>query len=194
MDWRRSDMGVLFGLLGSLAKVEETAGAGLAIALLLIIPLLVVLIYIFSGWLLYRIGKKLNYPNSWYAWIPFLNVYMMCELGEKDMTFFLLVLLFMFLCGIVSTVMLVMAWMRIAERCGKENWWGILIIIPIVNWVILYILGSGEPVPVGYPPQGYTGYPPPQQPYAPPPPPGQQPPQSITPPPPPPPPPPPQQQ
>ncbi len=180
-------MGGLFGLLGLLADARDAEGAGLAIALIFVFILLFVLLYIFTGWLLYRIGKRLNYPNSWYAWIPFLNIYMMCELGEKDMTYFLLTLLFTFVCGIVATVMLIIAWMRIAERCGKESWWGILTIIPIVNWVIMYILGSGEPIPAGYPPQGYAGYPPTQQPYAPPPPPpGQQPPQGPTPPPPPP--------
>ena len=126
--------------------------------------------YILAAWLLYRIGKKLGYENSWFAWIPFLNIYMMVDLSYKETgTWFIIILIFMFCCGLVSTVMLIICWMDIAERCGKESWWGILMIIPIVNFVIMYILDTG-PAPPQQPPYGtgggYGGYqPPPQQAY-----------------------------
>jgi len=155
--------------------------------------------YILYAWLLYRIGKKLGYENSWFAWIPFLNIYMMVDMSFKETgTWFIIILIFMFCCGLVSAVMLLIVWMDIAERCGKESWYGILMIIPIVNFFIMYILGTG-PAPPQQPPYGtgggYGGYQPPQQGYPQQPPP-QQPPQQgypQQPPPPPPPPPPPQQ-
>ena len=155
-----------------------------------------ILFYILSAWLLYRIGKRMSYENSWYAWVPILNMWMMTELAGRDMTFFLILLLGTFFCFIVAIVMMVILWMDIAERCGKERWYGVLMIIPIVNWFIMYSLGSGPQLPPqppmsgGYPgqygPQPPYGPPPqgPQQPYAPPPPP-QQPQPPYTPPPPP---------
>ncbi|MDD3718356.1 MAG: DUF5684 domain-containing protein [Actinomycetota bacterium] len=134
-----------------------------------------ILFYIFYGWLLYRIGKKLNYPNSWYAWVPILNLWMMTELAGRDTTFFIILLLGTFLCGIVGLVMTVILWMDIAEKCGKDRVYGILTIIPIVNLFIMYVLGSGPRVPPQPPAAGYPGQygPPPQGPpsqYPPPPP------------------------
>ncbi len=113
------------------------------------------LFYVLSAWLLYRIGKKLGYENCWYAWVPILNYWMMTELAGKDTTWFIIMVVFMFCCGIVTFVMMIMLFMEIAERCGKERWWGILIIIPIVNFVIMYILGSGPAVPPS-PRRGHT--------------------------------------
>jgi hypothetical protein len=180
--------------------------AGAVIALVLISLLFALLFYILTAWLLYRIGKRLGYDRPWFAWIPIANMYMMVDLSTKEtVTWFLVILITMFIpcINIVGLVMLIIVWMDVAERCGKERWWGILIIIPIVNFVIMYILGNGPAVPPGPPSTGYPGqygpppggpqppYGPPQQPptYAPPQPP-QQPQPPYTPPPPPPPPPP----
>ncbi|MBN2025722.1 MAG: hypothetical protein JW854_03005 [Actinobacteria bacterium] len=167
--------------------VEVSGGAAWGIILGSLLA--AVVFYVLSAWLLYRIGKRFNYENSWYAWVPILNMWMMTELAGRDMTFFLILLLGTFFCFIVGIVMMVILWMDIAEKCGKERWYGVLVIIPIVNWFIMYSLGSGPQIPRqppmsgGYP--GQYGPPPqgPQQPYAPPPP--QQPQQPYTPPPPP---------
>jgi hypothetical protein len=140
-----------------------------------------VLFYIFSGWLLYRIGKKFNYDRPWFAWVPFANMYMIVGLSNRESNWFWIILITSFIpcINIVAVVMMIMCFMDIAENCGKESWWGILIIIPIVGWVIMYMLGSGpavtpQPPAAGYP--GQYGPPPqgPQPPYAPPPPPPQQ--------------------
>jgi hypothetical protein len=59
--------------------------------------------------------------------------------------------------------MLIIVWMNIAERCGKDSWWGILTIIPIANFVAMYVIGSGKIVPSGVRGTGvdYIGLPPP---------------------------------
>lgn len=166
-----------------LAKARSSSGTGTGIAAALLIVLLilalVVVFYILSAWLLYRIGKKMGYDKNWMAWVPFANYYMMCELAGKDMTFFVIMLLGSFICGFVTLVMMIICWMEIAQRMGRESWWGILVIIPIVNFFIMYLIGEGQPVvyyqaqptasaPGYYPPQ--QGYAPPPQGYAPPPP------------------------
>lgn len=189
-------------LTGASSSSSDELGAGAVIAIVLLVFALAIGFYILSGWLLYRIGKKMGYDKNWMAWVPIANYWMMCELAAKDATFFIVMLLGSFICPIVMFVMMIMLWMEIAERMGKESWWGILTIIPIVNFVIMYLIGEGTPLayyqkgapaaaPGYYPPQqGYA--PPPQQGYAPPPPPPQgyappaPPPQGYTPPPPPP--------
>ncbi|MEW6555503.1 MAG: DUF5684 domain-containing protein [Actinomycetota bacterium] len=159
---------VELSLLRDVTYEYEVSG-GSAAAIIIVSILVGIAFYILSAWLLYRIGKKLGYENSWYAWVPILNYWMMTELAGKDTTWFIIMVVFMFCCGLVTFVMMVMLFMEIAERCGKERWWGILIIIPIVNFVIMYILGSGPAAPPGPPAGGYGGQygPPPQGPQPP---------------------------
>jgi hypothetical protein len=163
--------------------VEVSGGAAWGIILGSLLAAIV--LYILGGWLLYRVGKRFGYENSWYAWVPFLNIWMLVQLSNREDSWFWIILITMFIpcINIVGLVMFIMVWMDIAERCGKESWWGILVIIPIVNFVIVYILGSGPAVPPRPPAAGYPGQPgqygppqgppPPQQPptYTPPPPP-----------------------
>lgn len=42
-----------------------------------------ILVFLLLGWLLYRIGKKLDYKYSWFAWIPIVNLYMMVDLSKR---------------------------------------------------------------------------------------------------------------
>ena len=109
-----------------------------------------IIFYVLTAWLQYRIGKRLGYEKSWYAWVPFLNLYMMTDLSTKDTwTWFWVILILSFIpcINIIAFIMLIIVWMDIAEACGKDRWFGILYIIPIANWVMMYILGSGEAVP-----------------------------------------------
>jgi len=133
--------------------------------------LLGIVFYVVYGWLLYRIGKRLGYDRPWFAWIPFANMYMIVELSNRENSWFWIILITSFIpcINLVGTVMMIICFMDIAEKCGKENWWGILIIIPIVGWVVMYILGSGPAVPPQPPAAGYPGQYGPQPPYGPPP-------------------------
>ncbi len=171
---------LLSSLIGAIALEADESG-GIIAAIVLLILLFALLSYVITAWLLYRIGKKLGYKDSWLAWVPIGNVYMMVDLSkENTMPWFLAILITSLIpfINIASVVMLVIVWADIAERCGKERWWGILLLIPIVNWIVMYSMGSGPAVPP-YPTTGtYPGQPgmPPnisQQPtYTPPPPPG----------------------
>ena len=137
-------------LLSLLQVTVNTDNGGINVGII-IGPLIAgILIYILTAWLLYRIGKKLNYEKSWYAWIPILNLYMMTGLSTKDtMNWFLLIFVLSLIpcINIIAVIMLIIVWMDIAEACGRERWYGILFIIPIANWVMMYILGSGEAAP-----------------------------------------------
>jgi len=157
--------GVCSVLFSTLAQTTyEYTSDALPTSIIIAVLLLVLVFYLLNSYLLYRIGRKLGYAHSWYAWVPILNVYMMVDLSYKDTsTWFLMIIIFMFLCGIVSTIMLIIVWMNIAERCGKDSWWGILTIIPIANFVAMYVIGSGKIIPAGVHRTGvdYIGLPPP---------------------------------
>jgi hypothetical protein len=102
--------------------------------------------WLLSGWLLYRICKKLGYPRPWYAWIPFLFVWMMVELSDQDTGWFWIIIICTFIpcISFVALVMFIIVAMDLTEKCGRPRWWAILWLVPILSWVIMYITASGE--------------------------------------------------
>lgn len=98
-------------------------------------------LYAYSAITLMFIAKKTNTPNAWMAWIPFLNMYLMCKAAGKSIIWFVLLLI-----PFVNIVAIVVLWCAIAERLGRPSWWGILMLVPIANFVIMGMLAfSGGP-------------------------------------------------
>lgn len=91
--------------------------------------------YVFSALALMFIAKKTKTPNAWMAWVPFLNLYLMCKAAGKSGLWIILLLI-----PFVNIIGIVLIWAAIAERLGKPMWWGILMLVPIANLVIVAIL------------------------------------------------------
>jgi hypothetical protein len=87
--------------------------------------------YVYFALALQTIANKTATPNSWLAWIPIANVFLMLGVAKKPMWWFIL-----FLIPLVNIVMAVIVWMAIAEARQKPNWWGILTIVPIANLIV----------------------------------------------------------
>jgi len=96
-------------------------------------------VYIWVALCLQTIANKTNTPNSWLAWIPIANIYLMCKVAGKPGWWTIL-----FFIPLVNIVFAIIVWMGIAEARGKPSWWGILMIIPLVNFVIMGILAFGK--------------------------------------------------
>lgn len=90
-------------------------------------------------------ANRLGVPNGWFAFIPFLNYWLFCQMDEKDNTYFIIMLIFSFCCPIVTLVMLIIILMDLSVRFGFESYWGILYIIPIFNLYVVYKLAFTEP-------------------------------------------------
>lgn len=97
-----------------------------------------VAIYVYTSLAYYTIATKLNYENPWMAWVPFVNLWMMVELAQKEFWWFIL-----FFLPIVNLAAAVVITMAIAERVGKPSWWGILVIVPFVNLAVPGVLAWG---------------------------------------------------
>ena len=91
----------------------------------------IVAAYVYMGLALQTIADKTNTANSWLAWIPIANLFLMLNVAKKPAWWFIL-----FLIPLVGVVMLIIVWMAIAEARGKPNWWGILMIVPLANLVV----------------------------------------------------------
>jgi uncharacterized membrane protein YhaH (DUF805 family) len=98
-----------------------------------------VAIYIWMAICLQKIAEKTNTPNSWLAWIPVANLYLMCKIAGKAWWWMLLCLI-----PYVNIIFVIIIWWKIAEARGKPGWWGLLLLIPIVNFVIPGILAFSD--------------------------------------------------
>src|SRR6266436_1574436 len=114
-------------LFGGAALAQESESTGPFAALTGLVLILsigfIVAFWVYFALALQTIADKTNTANSWLAWIPIANLFLMLNVAKKPMWWFIL-----FLIPLVSLVMLVIAWMSIAEARGKPNWWGILMI------------------------------------------------------------------
>ena len=97
------------------------------------------ILYIYYAICLMLIANKTNTPNSWLAWIPIANIYLMCKVAGKPGWWVIL-----FFIPFVNIVIGIIVWMKIAEARKKPGWVGILMIIPFVNLIIPGYLAFSE--------------------------------------------------
>lgn len=95
--------------------------------------------YIFSSLALYKIGKEMNYQNSWFAWVPILNTIMLFKLGDQN-PMLLLLLLIPGLGAFVVAILSIIALANITEKRGYEKILVLLVLIPVGMYILLYLL------------------------------------------------------
>jgi len=129
--------------ISNLAGLGSMAALGAMTATFAIIFLLaIVAVYIYSALALMAIAKKTNAKNAWLAWIPIANVYLMIMIaGFPWWAIFALLLPFIPVIGNLALMAgAAWCWWKISEKRSRPGWFGILMIIPFVNFIILGIL------------------------------------------------------
>jgi hypothetical protein len=96
-------------------------------------------LYIYFALTLMVTAKKVGLKNGWFAWIPILQIILLFQTAGLSPWMFLLTFI-----PFVNIIVLVYAYMKVAERRGFESWLGILIILPIANLIIPGYLAWGE--------------------------------------------------
>ena len=96
-------------------------------------------LYVYSALTLQIIGSKTGWKETWMAWVPFINLYMMCKVASKPGWWFVL-----FFIPFVNLVFFVLVWMGIAEARRKPAWLGVLMLVPIANLIIPAHLAFSE--------------------------------------------------
>ena len=116
-------------------------GMGMGIFLLVFLPL-----YIYSAVTLMIIAKRTKTDDAWMAWIPFLNIYLMAKVGRVPLwSLALFALMFLPVVGSLAiSGMMVWYWWMIAERMNRPGWWGVLMLVPVLNLVLMGILAWGD--------------------------------------------------
>jgi hypothetical protein len=128
--------------------MEETiyySGGSFPWVFFIIMMLFALASYIWISYCTMKMADRLGVENGWFAFIPFLNLWLYTQMGEKENSWFIIMLIFSFCFGLVTAVMVILIFMDVAERLGFESWWGILLIIPIFNFYVVYKLAFTEP-------------------------------------------------
>ncbi len=131
----------------SARTVTSGMGWGLGFGLVWIFSMLA--FYVYMAIVLMLIAKKTGTSNSWMAWIPILNFYLMCKVAGKSGIWIILLLL-----PVVNIIAIILLWAGISQRLGRPGWWGVLMLIPVVNFVIMGVLAfskGGQAAPSAVP-------------------------------------------
>lgn len=115
-------------------------------AFLLVFLFLALVVYIYMAIALMAIAKKTKTPNGWLAFIPIANIYLMTQIGKVSgwWTPGILAGFIPLIGSLAIAALMVYLWWLIAEKVGKPGWWGILMLIPIVNLILIGILAWGK--------------------------------------------------
>ncbi|MBR9683261.1 hypothetical protein GOV03_01855 [Candidatus Woesearchaeota archaeon] len=103
-------------------------------------------IYIYFAFALMTIAKKTKTDNAWLAWIPIANVYLMTKMAGLPgwLTLAVLLPLIPLMGNLALMAVLVFMWWKIAEAIKKPGWWGVLLIVPLVNLVVVGVMAWGK--------------------------------------------------
>ena len=100
-------------------------------------------VYIYFALALMTIAKKLDHPNPWFAWIPILNAVLLLQMGDKSPWFILLALI-PGLGALILAIISIIAVMNICEKRGYDKLLGLLMLIPLANFILLGMLAWGK--------------------------------------------------
>lgn len=140
-DWDLEDTVDTYDYDYSIEDGQRAATTSAVIMTLLLLPAIVIGIvtYIYTGITLSKIGKKLNYEKTWYAWVPILNFVLALELADMNPSLIFLALI-PGINAIAAIVLSVMVFMKICEKLGLDKYLGLLALVPIASYILLGIL------------------------------------------------------
>lgn len=89
-----------------------------------------------------EIARKEGARRPWLAWIPIADVYLVCKLIGHGVLW--TIWLFIPIVNLIPVVIIVM---RLARMRGHRRVFGLLLLVPFLNYVIWWILAFGRPGP-----------------------------------------------
>lgn len=117
----------------SSSPATDTMSAGASLGILLLMLLFAVVMYVVYAYFLGRIFKKAG-VESWKAWVPVYNTWVMLELGSQPG--FWAILAFIPFVNIAAAVFMIIAMYHIGLHLGKEGVFVLLAIFLPIVWLI----------------------------------------------------------
>ena len=117
----------------SSGPVSDAAVAGTIVSIILFMLLIIAAMYVVHAILLGRIFKKAG-VETWKAWVPFYNSWIMLELGDQQGYWAVLALIPVV--NIVAAIFMYIAMYNIGLKLGKEGAFVLLAIFLPLVWLI----------------------------------------------------------
>jgi len=120
---------------------DDAAGAIAAFGILFFLFILIFALglYAYVSFCLMKIADKLSVPDSWWAWVPILNILLLVKMAGKPMWWFVL-----FFVPIANLVVGILVFVAILEALKKPPLYVIGFFIPILNLILLGYLAFGD--------------------------------------------------
>jgi len=87
--------------------------------------------YIYLSLALQTMANMTRAGNAWLAWIPIVNIILMLNIAKKPLWWIVLCLI-----PLANIVILILVWMGLAEARGRARFWGLLMIVPLVDSIV----------------------------------------------------------
>ncbi len=109
-------------------------------------------LYLYFAVAMYKIAKKCHHDNeAWWGFVPILNALLAIKCASRPMYWFVFLLI-----PIVNIVVAAIMWADIAKAVGKHPAWGILTLLPFINFVAVGVLAFSGPSSPTIPPSQPT--------------------------------------
>ena len=100
------------------------------------------LTYLAGAWCVQRIAGRLRVPHGWMAWVPFINLYLLCRLAGLRGWW-----VAGWLVPIANLLWLIWLWRRVLARLGRRRWPAVLIPLPVVSLLVIGYAALAKPAP-----------------------------------------------
>lgn len=97
-----------------------------------------VAVYAYISFSIQTIADRLNVENSWLAWVPIANAYVLCKCAGKPGWWLVL-----WLIPLVGIYFVAVVWINICNRLGKSPWLLLLFLVPLLNLGLIGYLAFG---------------------------------------------------
>ncbi len=96
-------------------------------------------LYFYFAFTQFKIAQKVGHQSPWWAWVPILNLFQQIQMARKEWYWFLFCLI-----PVVNIFAIAVIWMEIARSCRQSAVWGIMAIVPFLNFIAWgYLAFSG---------------------------------------------------
>ena len=125
------------------ANPSDAAIAALTITSTVILLVIGIAAYAVYSYFLYKLGQKMGYKDSWFAFVPILNTVMILQLADMS-PWLILVSIIPFIGGLAFAVILVASLYKIAEKNGKNPALAFLALVPIANLFVFKLIAPDD--------------------------------------------------
>lgn len=99
--------------------------------------------YVYFSYCLYKTAQNCGEEKlAYWAFLPLLQFILMLKLANMPSWHVLV-----FLIPVVNVAAFAVVWVRIAQNCGLSTAWGIVTIIPIINFLAMGKMAACKPKP-----------------------------------------------